>query len=955
MMAIPMENNKENSSKELAQRLFSKNVELENKRRKAAQARIPSDPSTWQQMRENYEAIVLEDHAFSEQHEIEYALWQLHYRRIEELRALFNASLASAKSAAAQNGKGPVRSGPDRVAKIRSQLKTFLSESTGFYHDLMLKIKAKYGLPLGYSSDDADNQITMSKDGSKLSEVKKCLISCHRCLIYLGDLARYKGLYGEGESKALDFAAASSYYMQASSFCSSNGNPHHQLAILAGYSSDELVSIYRYFRSLAIDNPFVTARDNLVLAFEKNREKYTELVGDGRSTVVKTIPQKAPGRGRGKGGARTPSKDVGLENAAVKERTSDHSERFKAFITRFVRLNGILFTRTSLETLADVFSTVKNDLLGLLSSGQDEDLNFGSDTSECRLAIIRMIAILIFTVHDANENGNQSYAEIVQRSVVLQNALTSTFEFMGCILERCNQLKDPSSSYLLPGIMVFVEWLACRPDVAVSSELEEKQQNARSFFWNKCILLLNNLLSNRYIFVNEHEEEAFSSNTSKYDESETANRLALSEDFELRGFLPLLPAQLILDFSRKHSFGGDGIGGNKEKTARMRRIIAAGKALANGVRLGQEGVYFDSKLNKFVIGIEPQISDDYLLTSPLEPNSNGSSVGISVGGGHAIKQEVGVGADEEDEDEVIVFRPSMNERHVDEFSSNLTSAEVLPTVRVSGKIDNVKENVSSVGNDSFLFQSKVNARPSASVASATSQYLLPVQPNMSKWPVEQAPNLNGLAHLNLMENGSSLKSELQDQFEVSQPAALSLPYPKFVNTFSGHNNFSNHISEASVSSKFDSIMSSRASTDGLHVNPSSIMPPGFKKNPVSRPVRYLGPPPGFGSVPLKGVDESSKMAFPPVPQMDNYSWLDGYQLSSLNQSVGFRDSINQVGPTFYDVNSSNGSMGIANFPFPGKQISSLQVQGENQRGSQQPVGLPLQYHVQSPGDARFFV
>ncbi|KAL9155017.1 hypothetical protein ABFS82_10G154700 [Erythranthe guttata] len=566
-----------------------------------------------------------------------------------------------------------------------------------------------------------------------------------------------------------------------------------------------------------------------------------------------------------------------------------------------------------------------------------------------------MIAILIFTVHDANENGNQSYAEIVQRSVVLQNALTSTFEFMGCILERCNRLKDPSSSYLLPGIMVFVEWLACRPDVAVNRELEEKQQNARSFFWNKCILLLNKLLSNRYIFVNQREEEAFSSNTSKYDESETANRLALSEDFELRGFLPLLPAQLILDFSRKHTFGGDGIGGNKEKIARMRRIIAAGKALANGVQLGQEGVYFDSKLNKFVIGIEPQISDDYLLTRPLEPNSNSSSVGISVGGGHAIKQEVGVGADEEDEDEVIVFRPSMNERHVDEFSSNLTSAEVLPTVRVSGKIDNVKGNVSSVVNDSLLFQSKVNARPSATVASATSQYLLPVEPNMSKWPVEQAPNLNGLAHLNLMENGSSLKSELQDQFEVSQPAALSLPYPKFVNTFSGYNNFSNHISEASVSSKFDSIMSSRASSDGLHVNPSSIMPPGFKKNPVSRPVRYLGPPPGFGSIPLKGVDESSKMAFTPVPQMDNYSWLDGYQLSSLNQSVGFRDSINQVGPTFYDVNSSNGSVGIANFPFPGKQISSLQVQGENQKGNQQPVGLPLQYHVQSPGEGRFFV
>lgn len=217
------------------------NVELENRRRKAAQARIPSDPNAWQQMRENFEAIVLEDHAFSEQHEIEYALWQLHYRRIEELRAHFNAAVASAGSnpaqngkgpsgsSPAQNGKGPSRGGPDRVPKIRAQFKTFLSEATGFYHDLMLKIRAKYGLSLGYFSDDSENQVPLSKDGNKTTEVKKGLISCHRCLIYLGDLARYKGLYGEGESKARDFSAASSYYMQATSLCPSSGNPHHQV------------------------------------------------------------------------------------------------------------------------------------------------------------------------------------------------------------------------------------------------------------------------------------------------------------------------------------------------------------------------------------------------------------------------------------------------------------------------------------------------------------------------------------------------------------------------------------------------------------------------------------------------------------------------------------------------------------------------------------------------------
>lgn len=180
-------------------------------------------------MRENYEAILLEDHAFSEQHDIEYALWQLHYRRIEELRSLFNAALAYAAAPAAPNGKGTVRAGPDRITKIRSQFKTFLSEATGFYHDLMLKIRAKYGLPLGYSTDDPDIQISMSKDGNKYSEIKKGLMSCHRCLIYLGDLARYKSLYGEGDSKAGDFAAASSYYLQASSLWPSSGNPHHQV------------------------------------------------------------------------------------------------------------------------------------------------------------------------------------------------------------------------------------------------------------------------------------------------------------------------------------------------------------------------------------------------------------------------------------------------------------------------------------------------------------------------------------------------------------------------------------------------------------------------------------------------------------------------------------------------------------------------------------------------------
>jgi hypothetical protein len=42
-----------------------------------------------------------------------------------------------------------------------------------------------------------------------------------------------------------------------------------QLAILASYSGNEVVAVYRYFRSLAADTPFATARDNLIILFEK--------------------------------------------------------------------------------------------------------------------------------------------------------------------------------------------------------------------------------------------------------------------------------------------------------------------------------------------------------------------------------------------------------------------------------------------------------------------------------------------------------------------------------------------------------------------------------------------------------------------------------------------------------------------------------------------------------------
>ncbi|XP_057483476.1 nonsense-mediated mRNA decay factor SMG7-like [Actinidia eriantha] len=922
MMIVDMDKIAAPSSWELAQRLYDKNIELEKRRRRSAQARVPSDPNAWQQMRENYEAIILEDHAFSEQHNIEYALWQLHYRRIEEFRAHFSAALVSTSTS--QGVKVPPR--PDRINKIRLQFKTFLSEATGFYHDLILKIRAKYGLPLDYLSEDLENRIVMEKDGKRSVEMKKGLISCHRCLVYLGDLARYKGLYGEGDSKSRDYAAASSYYLQAVSIWPSSGNPHHQLAILATYSGDELVAVYRYFRSLAVDSPFSTARDNLIVAFEKNRQSYSLLHGDTKASAISESPSQvtAKGRGRGKAEVKLQAKDANVGARLVVEKTTGVHDTYKAFCICFVRLTGILFTHTSLETFAEVLSLVSSTFNELLSLGPEDELNFGTDAVENGLFIVRLISVILFTVHNVNKDGEgQTYADIVQHTVLLENALTSAFELVGHMVKRCVQLHDPCSSYLFPGILVFIEWLACSPDVAAGSGIDNKQATARSVFWNHCISFLNKLLSGS--MVKDDEDKTCLFNTGRYEEGEAENRFALWEDFELRGFLPLQHVQTILDFSRKHSVRGDS---KKEKIARVQRILAAGKALANVVKVDQRTITFDSKMKKFIVGVKPQISDDYTpapaLGSPKVDGMNQPLPTETMNNSNFEQPKAQLCVEGEEEDEVIVFKPTVMERQIDSSVSNWMPCEGLePRKYAFAANSQFHGNSVSAHHSDVPQQTNFNtsAKPPVSIAQNFLQHLQPIQSHSSTWLDPQASLANGMEGLNILENGH---------------ASLSLPIQQSVNVNASGISYSQaKASEMVMQSKIDCVASSGVTSGTIAVNTSSAITASSRKSPVNRPVRHLGPPPGFTSVPPKLVNEPMQGSDLMADNLltDDYRWLDGYKKSLPMQGSDLNQSINHPSQSsLHYVGNNNGSGGTNNFPFPGKQVPPKQFSMEKQNG-----------------------
>jgi protein SMG7 len=123
-----------------------------------------------------------------------------------------------------------------------------------------------------------------------------------KALVCLGDIARYRELYNEagGRPKAghedtvparknprkrgdpnvpqiprsRNYDKAQQCYDQARLLVPQEGNPSHQLAILASYHKDLFGSLYHYYRALCVRQPYDTATDNLGTVFTKALEQW---------------------------------------------------------------------------------------------------------------------------------------------------------------------------------------------------------------------------------------------------------------------------------------------------------------------------------------------------------------------------------------------------------------------------------------------------------------------------------------------------------------------------------------------------------------------------------------------------------------------------------------------------------------------------------------------------------
>ena len=309
---------------------------------------------TCARIRERYESLLFLDRSFAASKDAEQNLWKTcFYKRIAEFRKRIQKYASAARADPAAR---------DHCAKIAASFRAFLEESVTFYQSLLRKFQAQSLLQLGNKSSD-----------------NAAVQSAARCCIFLGDLARYAELHSATQKK--DWSAADKHYKNALTLLPTNGNPHNQLAVLATYQDSECVAVYHYCRSLMVAQPFVTARENLKLLFDKNRQKVEKALQE-QPAFLMTAHQ---------GNSSTNPKGVWQLKAQQK------SGLLKSFLMRFVRMHGMMYfallkpknelgNQFDIETFIGCLTAVISDFEALLQSNALSDA-----------MLLKLVSICIFS------------------------------------------------------------------------------------------------------------------------------------------------------------------------------------------------------------------------------------------------------------------------------------------------------------------------------------------------------------------------------------------------------------------------------------------------------------------------------------------------------------------------------------------------------------------------------
>ncbi|CAI9087429.1 OLC1v1021496C1 [Oldenlandia corymbosa var. corymbosa] len=566
----------------------------------------------YHQVRDGYESVILNDHDAMELQEVEHLLWKLHYKHIDEFRRSIRPRPSSGEVI---KGEAP-RVGAETSRNINRHVeafKSFLSEAAEFYQNLIRKFREICGLP---------GELFIHKNRASLKSVEtmklnKCRFTCHRFLICLGDIARYGELFKkQADSKWL---VAFTCYVEASRICPASGNPHNQLTLLATYVNDSFLALYHCTRSLAVEEPFPDAWNNLMLLFEESKSFQVTSLSNGEQLDFLKPYEKISLH------LASQSADDSSDNSNL-ESANGLSDTSSALWPLFVRLTSFFLRRSSLEEFPGVVSSIVKHMEAFV---QLDDEQLMSALNSYKLIdssrrgpfrALQLVSVFIFILHTLSREPqwvklNGDHQE--QESSLTQLALVATFICIARLVERCVQGNQLENCPLLPAVMVFVEWLEGTLDTLEAHATDEKVICAISYFFSVLTDLLNRL---------GISEAALAS-----DES------ALWEDHELRGFEPILPAHISLNFTTHWEWT------ENLNSKRSQRLFQSGMRIANQSNYSRPWISFDRKGMKFYT--KEHHEENHRKAQVEEKNSCGE------------RQNQGSSPAPTEEEEIILFKP----------------------------------------------------------------------------------------------------------------------------------------------------------------------------------------------------------------------------------------------------------------------------------------------------------
>ncbi|XWS19613.1 hypothetical protein CRYUN_Cryun31cG0030600 [Craigia yunnanensis] len=515
----------------------------------------------------SYESFILNDHEPTEIQDVEYSLWKLHYKHIDEFRKRTKRS--SANSESTTSAMAPSGSDDKQIEGF----KLFLLKATEFYKRLIVRIRSHYGLP-EESSLYKRGGIASSVEPTKL---RKCHFLCHRFLVCLGDLARYMEQFEKSSVQKHNWSIAATYYLEAAIIWPDSGNPQNQLAVLATYVGDEFLALYHCVRSLAVKEPFPDAWNNLILLFERNSSCHLHYLSSETPFDFLKPAERSDAQVKSQSSRK-------ISDCCLLKCEHDHSAETN-FWPLLIRTLSFFFLKSSLEDFPCAFASTMR-VFDMMTALDDRKLRAMLESYQLMdsartgpFHALQAVSIFIFVFHNlinSTEIKGSKDGKNKQHLELIQFASTVTFIFMGRLVYRCLKANLLDSCPLLPTILVFVEWLVSMLDEVEAYGVDEKTKSSISYFFAAFIDLLKQF--NVRVEVLSIE------------------RTALWEDYELRGFAPLAQIHVSLDFSTNWEQIDSYERGIE---CRIKRIVNAAMKIANRSNGSYKWITYDSSGRKF--------------------------------------------------------------------------------------------------------------------------------------------------------------------------------------------------------------------------------------------------------------------------------------------------------------------------------------------------------------------